>query len=62
CENAPGSPFTLSPILGIKTDTGRYTVDGRVFRIFDGDKAEEREISEDERSEIYKKYFGLDFI
>ena len=62
CENAPGSPFTLSPILGIKTDTGRYTVDGCVFRIFDGDKVEEREISEDERSEIYKKYFGLDFI
>ena len=62
CEHAPESPFTKSPMLAIKTQTGRYTVDGNMFRMFDGDKTEEREISEEERAEIYAKYFGLDTV
>ena len=62
CEHAPESPFTKAPILAIKTLTGRYTIDGNIFRIFDGDKVEEREISEDDKAEIYRKYFGLDII
>ena len=59
CEHAPDSPFTKSPSLSIKTLTGRYTVDGGKFRVFDGESVDERDIGEDERGEIYERYFGL---
>ena len=61
CEHAPQSPFTSIPILSLKTEDGRYTVDGDVFRIFKGDEVTERILrDEDDRRAVYREYFGLD--
>ena len=60
CEKSPDSPFTSAPILSIKTEEGRYTVDGDVFRIFRGEEVEERVLeSEEARRAVYGTYFGL---
>lgn len=60
CEMHTDSPFNKEPMLAVKTLSGRVTVDGNVFRIFDGDSVEERIIhSKDEMNGIYRKYFGL---
>ncbi len=61
CEKSPDSPFTSAPILALKTEVGRYTVDGDVFHIFKGDEVEETIISgEEQKREIFRTYFGLD--
>jgi hypothetical protein len=61
CEHAPESPFTSAPMLAIKTEDGRITVDGDLFRIFKGDDVTERTLAdEDDRRAVYQKYFGLD--
>ncbi len=63
CEHAPESPFTSAPMLAIKTEDGRITVDGDLFRIFKGDDVTERTLAdEDDRRAVYQKYFGLDVI
>ena len=60
CEKSPDSPFTSAPILSIKTEEGRYTVDGDVFRIFRGEEVEERVLEgEEARRAVYGTYFGL---
>lgn len=60
CQYAPDSPFTKVINLSIKTDTGRYTLDDRTFRCFDGDKVDERVIENSELDSIIGRYFGLD--
>ena len=63
CEHAPESPFTSAPMLSIKTEDGRITVDGDVFRIFRGEEVEEKAIADEaERRTVYRQYFGLDVI
>ena len=60
CEHAPESPFTGIPVLSVKTEEGRITVDGDVFRIWNGETPFEKIIGDDrERAEIYRKYFGI---
>ncbi len=60
CEHAPESPFPGAPMLSIKTTDGRITVDGDVFRVWHGETPTEKTIgSEEERAEIYRKYFGI---
>ena len=60
CEHAPESPFPGAPMLSIKTAEGRITVDGDTFRIWHGETPFEKQIeSEEERAEIYRKYFGI---
>lgn len=60
CENSPDSPFTSAEMFSIKTDSGRITLDGNVFRIFDGDNVSERTLTEDEVRVAYEK-FGLPY-
>ena len=63
CEHAPESPFRSEPALSIKTEDGRITVDGDVFRIFHGEAAFEKVIADEtERRALYKEHFGLDVI
>lgn len=38
CEKHPDSPFNKEYMLAIKTETGRRTVDGRCYKIFEGEK------------------------
>ena len=61
CEHAPESPFTDHAILSIKTDTGRVTLDGNAFRIFDGDSVTETILEGDALRSACRTYFGLDF-
>ena len=37
CEKHPASPFNKHPILAIKTETGRRTVDGCCYKVFEGE-------------------------
>lgn len=61
CEKSPDSPFTSVEIFSIKTDTGRITLDGNVFHIFDGDNFVEEFLTEEQIAEAYQKYFGLTY-
>ncbi len=61
CEHAPESPFISAPKLSIKTDTGRITLDGNSFRIFDGDNVSEQHLEGESLRKACIKYFGLDY-
>jgi len=37
CEKHPDSPFNKEYMLAIKTPSGRRTIDGRVYKIFEGE-------------------------
>ena len=37
CEKHPSSPFNREYMLAIKTETGRRTIDGRTYKVFEGD-------------------------
>lgn len=62
CEKHPDSIFNKKEMLSIKTENGRKTIDGNIFKIFDHDtliqKAELK--NSQEQNEIYKKEFGID--
>ena len=60
CENSPESPFIHTEMFSIKTVTGRKTLDGDVFRIFDGEDVTERVLDAEEKKEAYK-VFGLTY-
>ncbi len=59
CEKHPDSPFTHTYILSVKTETGRKTLDGTVFRIFDGETVTERELTDGEIPAILSDVFGI---
>lgn len=61
CEKSPDSPFLGAEMFSIKTDTGRITLDGNVFHIFDGDNVTEKILTEDEMKKAYSEYFGLPY-
>lgn len=61
CEKSPESPFTSAEIFSIKTDTGRITLDGNIFHIFDGDNVTEEYLTEDKVAEVYTEFFGLKY-
>lgn len=61
CEHAEESPFISSEMFSIKTTTGRMTLDGNTFRIFDGENVTERELTDEEMPEIYAEVFGLPY-
>ncbi len=62
CEKHPDSPFNKAPILAIKTKTGRKTVDGRDFKIFEGEKLLSISEGLDDANlrKVYSMHFGLD--
>jgi len=60
CENSPESPFIHTEMFSIKTVTGRKTLDGNVFRIFDGEDVTERVLDAEEKKEAYR-VFGLTY-
>lgn len=62
CEHSDESPFRGAEMFSIKTDTGRITLDGNIFHIFDGEDVTERYLNEEEVKEAYSKYFGLPYV
>lgn len=62
CEKHPNSPFNKAPMLAIKTENGRMTVDGCDFKVFEGEQlvSIKEGLSDSELREIYSKYFGIE--
>ena len=62
CEKHPESPFRRAPMLSLKTETGRKTVDGQIFKIFRGDECVHEEKTDGTRfREVLRHEFGLTF-
>lgn len=59
CEHHPDSPVVNEDILSIKTSDGRITMNGNVFRIFSGDGVEEKTLTDEEKTQALKDYFGI---
>lgn len=60
CERHPDSPFNKADMLSIKTANGRMTVSDKEFRIFADDKVTAKTMETDEeRKEIFERYFGI---
>ena len=59
CEKHPDSPFTKANMLSIKTDTGRCTLDGNVYRRFDGADVTEKTLTDEEIPTVLAEVFGL---
>ena len=58
CENHPSSPFFPQEMFSLKTPTGRITMDGHLYKEFDGDSVTARELRDDELAWGYAQ-FGL---
>ncbi len=62
CEKSPASPFNKQPMVAIRTETGRYTLDGDVFKRFDGETVDEwREETETARGDTLRRLFGIEW-
>ena len=60
CQHSPDSIFNKENMVAIRTETGKYTLDGNVFKIIDNGKITKKEYPENEIPEILKKYFGIE--
>jgi arylamine N-acetyltransferase len=62
CERHPSSPFNKEWMFSIKTENGRKTLDGKIFKVFVGDEPVEiKEIDEEEIPSVMKDVFGIEF-
>lgn len=60
CEKHPDSPFNKDEMFALKTLTGRITLDGPVFKEFDGDRVTVTELSGSDMAAAYAR-FGLQY-
>ena len=58
CEKHPDSPFIHAEMFSLKTETGRITLDGNVYKEFVNGEVTVKELSEAEMPAAYAK-FGL---
>ena len=61
CEAHPDSPFNKEPMIAIKTEEGRRTIDGRVYKVFKEDTLIhiEEDISDARMDELLYNEFKL---
>lgn len=61
CENHPDSPFNKEYMLAIKTETGRRTIDGRCYKVFEGETLVhiEEDISDERLHSLFAGEFRL---
>lgn len=61
CEAHPDSPFNKEPMIAIKTEEGRRTIDGRVYKVFKEDTLIhiEEDISDARMNELLHNEFKL---
>lgn len=60
CEHAEASPFNKAPMVAIRTETGRKTLDGNQFRLFDGDEVAVHDAADKvERDRLLEEWFGI---
>ena len=62
CQYHGDSIFNKEKMIAIRTEAGKYTLDGNIFKIHDtaGNITEIKEYAEHEIPDILKKYFGID--
>ena len=59
CEKHPDSPFIHEEMFSLKTEEGRFTLDGHLYReIVHGEITVRKELTDEEMPEAYRK-FGL---
>ena len=58
---SPSSPFNKEPMIAIKTPEGRRTIDGRVYKVFEGETLVhiEKNISDDRMNALLENEFKL---
>ena len=61
CEHHADSPFNKEPMIAIKTDDGRRTIDGHCFKIFEGEQLVhiEENLSDERLHDLFKTQFHL---
>lgn len=61
CEAHPDSVFNKEPMIAIKTQRGRKTIDGRVYKIFEEESPVyvEQEISDERMAQLLQSEFKL---
>lgn len=61
CEKHPDSPFNKDYMLAIKTEEGRRTIDGRTYKVFEGEKLVhiEEELSDERLYSLLENEFRL---
>ena len=61
CEKHPSSPFNKDYMLAIKTKTGRRTIDGRIYKVFEGEELVyiEENISDERLKSLFENEFNL---
>ena len=63
CQHSHESPFRVQNWIALRTETGKYTIDGNLFRIYDltGPQLmiEEKIFEPSELNGILKNYFGI---
>ena len=61
CEKHPDSPFNKKYILAIKTETGRKSIDGHAYKIFEGEELAhiEENLSEEQLRALFEQEFYL---
>ncbi|MBR3929654.1 MAG: arylamine N-acetyltransferase [Clostridia bacterium] len=61
CENHPDSVFNKQRMIAIKTETGRKTIDGSAYKVFEGETLKEirENLTDKEIDEILKTEFFL---
>ena len=60
CESHPDSVFRKANMVSMRTPTGRKTLDGRTFKVFDGDDVTVTEAADEaEFHVLLGQYFGI---
>ena len=60
CEKHPNSPFNKAEMIAIKTKSGRKTVNGNEYKIFEGEACIHcEELSEERKKEVFETVFGI---
>jgi len=59
CEKHPDSPFNKQIMVSLKTEDGRMTLDGNIFKIFSGDHVTSEQIAPEHINDVLEKYFNL---
>jgi len=60
CESHPDSFFRRANMVSMRTPTGRKTLDGRTFKVFDGDNVTVTEAADERTFQLLlKEHFGI---
>jgi N-hydroxyarylamine O-acetyltransferase len=59
CQYHPASIFNKKNMVAIRTEAGKYSIDGNIFRIMENGVSTDKECSDAEITEILEKYFGI---